>query len=76
MNKEFEKSVRDIKNYLHRGDIKRIAERAGCSQPTVTFVLQKAREPERLTDMQLKAYTTAKEVAAENKAALEAAIAQ
>lgn len=76
MNKEFEKSIRDIRNVLHRGDVKRIAQRAGCSQPTVTYVLQHAQEPERLTAMQLNAYKAAKEIAAENKAAIAEAIAQ
>ena len=76
MNKEFERSIQDITNLLHRGDVKRIAERAGCSQPTVTYVLKHAKEPEKLTEMQLNAYKAAKENAAANRAAEAAAIAE
>lgn len=67
MKKEFEKSIREIKGLLRRGDIQRIAERAGCSQPLVTYVLNKATDPDKLTTMQLRAYATAKEVAKANQ---------
>lgn len=76
MNKEFEKSIREIKRLLHRGDIKRIAERAGVSQPLVTHVLNKSKEPESLTQLQLKAYKAAKKIAAENKEAIAKALQQ
>lgn len=76
MRKEFEKNIREIKRLLHRGDVKRIADKAGVSQPTVTYVLQKTKDPTRLTPLQLKAYIAAKEVATENQQTLQQAIGQ